>query len=220
MVSFLAGVLRRNSVPFLQILLKERWEIAGKIVSLHLQASEGVLETMEYRDIVNNFLAVATLHRTLRRGEMVSDLADIGNTVYYVKSGSVKIAYLVGGREHILEFGLEGGFVTNLLSFLTGKRTDIYLQAMRRTELIGVPRPYLSRLISEKPALLEGYVRILEHVVADRLQKEMILNMPSPADRIQALAELYPNVFQLVPQKYIAAYLGIAPETFSRQLSQ
>lgn len=174
---------------------------------------------MKHQDIVNNFLAIAPIKKTLRRGEMVSDLADIGNTVYYVKSGAVKIAYTTDSKEHILEFGLKDGFVTNLLSFLTGKITNIYLQAMRRTELVGVPRPYLSKLMTEKPEILMGYVQILEHVLADRLQKEMILNMTSPSERIKALSELHPNVFQLVPQKYIAAYLGIAPETLSRQLS-
>jgi CRP-like cAMP-binding protein len=172
---------------------------------------------MEHQDLVDNFLKAATLKRTLKRGEMVSDMADIGNTVYYVVSGAVKICYEVEHKEHILEFGLEGGFVTNLLSFITGKRSPIYLQAMRKTELRGIPRPYFTQLMQKDEPLRLGYLQILEHVLADRLQKEMILNIPSPAERIKALAELYPNIFQLVPQKYIAAYLDISPETFSRQ---
>ncbi|MGI6224225.1 MAG: Crp/Fnr family transcriptional regulator [Prevotella sp.] len=174
---------------------------------------------MDYQTIVKNFLNVATLTRVLKRGEMLSDISDIGTSIYYVKSGAIKICYESEGKEHILEFGLEGRFVTNLLSFLTGKRTRIYLQAIKKTELVGVPRPYFTQLVKGHEELLLGYLQILETVLADRLEKEMILNLSSPSERIKALGELYPNIFQLVPQKYIAAYLNIAPETFSRQLN-
>lgn len=175
---------------------------------------------MDKETVVRNFVEIATLRRELKRGEMLNPLEDLGNIVYYIKHGALKICCELEGKEHILEFGLEGRFATNLLSFITGQRSKIYLQALRKTELVGIPRAYMSQLFSSRPEMLEGYTWILEQVLADRLRKEMILCLSSPADRIRELLALYPDIFQLVPQRHIAAYLDLAPETVSRQMNR
>jgi len=51
-------------------------------------------------------------------------------------------------------------------------------------------------------------------VLKDKWQTSLI--MQSPRDRFLNFVENHQEVLQRVPQKYLASYLNIKPETFSR----
>lgn len=48
------------------------------------------------------------------------------------------------------------------------------------------------------------------------MEHEIDLLLPEPAQRLARLRQRSPHIFQLVPRKYLASYLRMAPETLSR----
>lgn len=177
------------------------------------------MEQNDEQSRIDNFLQYATIRRTLARADVLDAELMLDNIVYYVKSGAVKVCYQREGREMILEFGLTGDFITNLFSFITGKQSNLYIQALRKSELVGIPRPYFEHVASTDPDFARIYIGHLEKLALELLQKEVMLFMRAPEERIKMLMKIRPRLFQEIPMRHIAHYLDLAPETLSRVLS-
>ena len=55
-----------------------------------------------------------------------------------------------------------------------------------------------------------------EQVAQRATEIAMSLSSDKPEERFQNLLIKQPNIFQRVPQKYIANFLGVSPESLSR----
>ena len=172
------------------------------------------------QDKIDNFLQYATVTRTIARGEILDSQLMLSNIVYYVKTGCVKICYEREGREMIFEFGLEGQFISNLFSFFTGQKSQLYIQALRRTKLVGIPRPYFEQVVNQDAEFSRNYIMNLEQLTLDLLRKQVMLFAPDPAERIRMLKKWRPELFAQVPLRHIAHYMDIAPETMSRVMGK
>lgn len=60
------------------------------------------------------------------------------------------------------------------------------------------------------------YTKILEKLLVDQLEREQDLLLPSPRERYQRVLKRNPQLFQQIPHRHIAVYLGMTEETFSR----
>ncbi len=60
--------------------------------------------------------------------------------MYLIKKGAVKVCLFNEGKETILNFATEGDLVCNLISFFTGQPSQVYLEAIRKTELVGITK--------------------------------------------------------------------------------
>jgi hypothetical protein len=56
----------------------------------------------------------------------------------------------------------------------------------------------------------------LEDLVLQQLEREKDLLINAPAERYERVLKRSPKLFQEVPNKYIANYLRMSPETLSR----
>lgn len=83
--------------------------------------------------------------------------------------------------------------------------SDLFIEALEESELI-VQEKNIENT-SNTPSLIK---RI------NVLQKRVIMLMSSSAiERYQHFVETYPEIVQRVPQKMIASYLGVTPESLS-----
>ena len=55
-----------------------------------------------------------------------------------------------------------------------------------------------------------------ENVAQRATEIAMSLSSDKPEERFVSLLKKQPNLFQRIPQKYIANFLGISPESLSR----
>ena len=60
------------------------------------------------------------------------------------------------------------------------------------------------------------YIKLLEELVLQQLEREKDLLLDSPKERFASVLKRSPQLFQLIPSKFIANYLRMSPETFSR----
>ena len=70
--------------------------------------------------------------------------------------------------------------------------------------------------ISSSEKLQTIWVQILESFVLQQMERERDLLTSSPIIRYQRVLKRSPQVFQEIPNKYIASYLRMTPETLSR----
>lgn len=157
-----------------------------------------------------------TISKTVTR----NDFVDLPNTfcdnMYLVKKGAIKIGVFHEEKEIILSFALQGELVCNLISFLSGQVSKIYLQALKQTELIGFTKAQFDRLILQDERFASNYRQALESKIVEILNRHIIQYPSDPKTRVDMILKHRPDIFKHIPRKYIAYYLGLAPETLSR----
>lgn len=142
---------------------------------------------------------------------------DVCGYTSFVESGLLR-TYITDqkGAEHTLQFSLEGWWVSDLSSFLTGKPSRYNIEALEDCELLMITKPSWDLLLEKYPAF-QKYFRIL-------IQNNLIVTQGRLMDSFSNTAEEkynklitdFPDILQRAPQHAIASYLGISRETLSR----
>lgn len=134
----------------------------------------------------------------------------------FIQEGAFRFYTVKEGEEKITAFFFAGDFVTNYRSFLTGKPSDYYIEALQDALIYRINLVQLQALY-DKHKTIERLGRLIAEnlylVVANRLDSFMF---ETPADRYNALVNRNSKLLQEIPQYMIASYLGIKPETLSR----
>lgn len=152
----------------------------------------------------------------LERNEYLKVKGSIDTNIYLVITGSLRIFVIDEDEEHTIRFGYKNNLITALDSFLTEKPSDFYIQALKSTNLKVIDSKTFKSFISSSEKLQTIWVQILESFVLQQMERERDLLTSSPIIRYQRVLKRSPQVFQEIPNKYIASYLRMTPETLSR----
>jgi len=157
-------------------------------------------------------------HKTIsvRRNEYLCTSGEIEDNLYYIVSGSLKISMVDGSEERIIRFGYKHNFITALDSFITGQPTDFAIQALKKTELKAISKQNYVSLMNSSDHLRRLWGLIQEQLIVQQLEREKDILITSPVERYKRVFQRSPQLFQEIPDRHIASYLRMAPETLSR----
>lgn len=146
----------------------------------------------------------------------LTELGEIESNLYFVEKGFL-LKYFLRGRETVVtHIAKAGHVVSSSVSFLTGKPSEYIIEAIVDVDVWVLSKTKLDLFIQEDVR----YERMARLVALDwLLRKEEWENdylLMSSKDRFLKFAREYPDLMATVPQKYLASYLNIQPETFSR----
>lgn len=169
--------------------------------------------TEEDQEMIKNYLTV----KKLRKRQYLLQEGDVCKVVAFVENGALRL-YRVDedGTEHIVQFALDGWFITDLYSFLTNEPSTYNIDAIEDSELVLISRPASEELrkLSAKyqefifQATSEAYIQLER-----RITSTISLGLE---ERYKDLVTNFPTITQRVPQHMIASYMGLTPETISR----
>ncbi|MCH7402889.1 Crp/Fnr family transcriptional regulator [Belliella kenyensis] len=138
------------------------------------------------------------------------------NFIGFVASGTIRHFHIKDGVEKTCDISFENAWVTDFQSFINNTSCVMNLQALEATKIYLIKREKLYSLYS-KCHKYETFGRLMAEQVAQRATEiAMSLSSDKPEERFQNLLKRQPDLFQKVPQKYIANFLGISPESLSR----
>jgi len=167
---------------------------------------------------IKSFATANTPVIRLKTGDSLSRAGETENHIYYIVSGGVKACLLVENEEHIIRFGYNGSVINALPSFYLQQPSEMYLEAIRETKYHALKRIDFTRLVEQSDDMMRSYIALLEMLVVQQMERETDLLVKSPQERILRVMQRSPQLFQEIPHKYIAAYLRMTAETFSRAL--
>jgi len=152
---------------------------------------------------------------TIDRNEFLKVKGSIDTNVYYVESGSLRVFVLDDYEEQIIRFGYKENLIVSLDSFLTGQPSGFFIQAIKKTVLKIITKQQIDTFLqTETNRIL--WSKILENLVLQQLEREIDILTNSPKERYQRVLKRSPQLFQEIPNRYIANYLRMSPETLSR----
>ena len=152
----------------------------------------------------------------VNRNDFLKLSGSIDTNLYYILSGSLKIFINHKDEEHIIRFGYQDNFIASLDSFITEKPSDFNIQAIKKTELNVISKSSFMSFIQQDIENRILWDQILGQLIVDQLEREKDILINSPMDRFQRVFKRSPQLFQEIPNKHIASYLRMTPETLSR----
>ncbi len=167
-------------------------------------------------DEVKNFLLPVVILRKFKKRELITQAGEVENFINYIEQGLVLKYYKQGDEEKVVQVSIEGHLVSCEESLYTRNPSEFYLEAVEPTTLISISYEDLERVFASSHnferlgRLVVTYIMVLKGNWQTNLIKQ------SPRERFLNFFENYPEILQRVPQKYLASYLNIQPETFSR----
>jgi CRP-like cAMP-binding protein len=155
--------------------------------------------------------------KKMRKGEYLLQEGEQSKYLAFVISGCLR-SYTIdaGGEEHIDQFGFDGWWITDLYSYLTGRKSTYFIDALENSEVLLMEAGSYNKLCATIPKF-EHYFRILlqNNYIASHRRIVSSISL-SAEERYLSLLETHPAIGQRVAQRHIASYLGITPEALSR----
>ena len=134
----------------------------------------------------------------------------------FILKGLARKFFYKGEEEIITQLAKEGELISSSVSFLSGGVSMYIVETIEPTTFLSFRRDNIEKLYS----LDKKWQRLGRLVITDLfLQKEnweLERILYSTQERFVRFLSTNSALFQRVPQKYLASYLNIQPETFSR----
>lgn len=154
--------------------------------------------------------------KIVQRYEFLKIKDETDTHIYFVEEGSVRLFMMDEDEERIIRFGYAGNIIVSLDSFLTEKPSDFYIQAIKKTKVKVASKKDFYGFIQSSDEHLKLWTIILEDLILQQIEREKDLLINSPRERFERVLKRSPQLFQEIPNKYIANYLRMSPETLSR----
>jgi len=182
--------------------------------------SELRLHILQKVNLSDEEFALATtffVPKKVRKKQFLLQEGDVCKSMIFVSKGCLR-CYSVDskGEEHIVRFAIEGWWISDIHSFLTGKPATNSIDAIEDSELLLIEKAYYDNLCNVVPGLAQYYKILLENNNSASQTRISDLISASAEDRYLKFVNTYPEIVQRVPQSQIASYLGITPQSLSR----
>lgn len=152
---------------------------------------------------------------TIDRNQFLKVKGSIDTNLYYITSGSLRIFVLDNYEEQTIRFGYKENLIVALDSFLSGKPSDLYIQAIKKTTVKVISKNQFDQFLEEENNK-NLRTQILENLVMQQFEREIDILTSSPKERYERVLKRSPQLFQEIPNRHIANYLRMSAETLSR----
>jgi CRP-like cAMP-binding protein len=177
-----------------------------QFINQHIQLSDE-----EFQTLASKFHPVSFDKKT-----KVVEIGDIATTIYFVIKGLTRRYFYRGKQEVITHLVTENGIMGSVISFLTGEPSKYILETIEPVTALAISKQDLEGLfLSDKKwekfgrKILTSFFLQIEYRNLDNIRF-------STKERFINFMKQNPDLVMRVPQKYLASYLEIQPETFSR----
>jgi CRP-like cAMP-binding protein len=157
------------------------------------------------------------VHRSLRKRQYLLQAGDVSRYENFIVKGCLR-AYTVDkkGDEHIVMFGIEGWWISDLYSFLTATPATQHIDALEDSEVLSIEKAELEKLYQRIPKFDRFFRILLQNAFVAHQQRVLAAISQTAEEQYLDFIKKYPALEQRIPQHQIASYLGITPETISR----
>ena len=154
--------------------------------------------------------------RRFGKKETVISAGEMENYFNFILKGLVRKFYKKGNEEINTQISFEGHIIHSQESFHSRTLSEYFIETIEPSTFVSLSYDDLEKIYASSPKLehLGRLVITSTMVLKDRWQMQLV--KLTPRERFIQFVNKNPELVQRVPQKYLASYLNIKPETFSR----
>ena len=159
--------------------------------------------------------------KKVKKKQFLLQEGDITKQAIFVTDGCLR-SYSIdkNGFEHILQFAPAGWWIGDMRSMIMQEPGILYIDAVYDSGLILITKNDLDELYAAIPKL-ERFFRILAENALATYQHRLIDNLSlSALERYGNFCKRYPSLIENLPQKQVAAYIGVTPEFLSKMVNK
>lgn len=148
-------------------------------------------------------------HLLLKKGE-------IENHLSFIEKGIVRLYIPKEENDLTFAFAFEKNFVSGYDSFLTREPSIYEIETLTKTIIWSIKYDDLQEIYKETKTGNEIGRNAGEELFLKKSKRELSLLNETAEERYLNLFIEQPNLFETIPLKYIASYIGITPQALSR----
>lgn len=159
----------------------------------------------------------AAQERKVKKGQYLVHEGTVARSTNFVTKGAIHTHFNdLEGQTHLVQFAVEGWWISDLRSFILQEPARFNVQALEDATVIEFSYAALEQLYVQVPKM-ERFFRIITINGFISFQERIVQNMSMTVEeRYLAFHEKYAKLELRFPQKMIAEYLGVSAEFLSK----
>ena len=166
-------------------------------------------------DELKELLSYCEIRQVEKRTILVKE-GEVDNYLNMVVKGLVMKYVRVKKSDMILQLATEGHVIHSEISFLTRTPSLVFVETLEPTIMVSLTYDKMEEALNKFPQGERLGRLILTGMYVKKEESRYYRLLRSPRERFLDYINAHPHMLQRVPQKYLASYLNIKPETFSR----
>ena len=157
------------------------------------------------------------VEKSFNQYDIITEAGSIEHYFYFVLEG-VQTLYILNekGQKVVLGFSYSGSPSGVFDSFIAQTASSTFLEVLKPSTLLGIHLSDYHDLFEKHPEFHKWGHLFFQEVLFGRLYREVELLTMSAEQRYVTFMQRCPEELKIIPQKYLASYLNMKPETFSR----
>ncbi len=165
---------------------------------------------------VLDMIVSKSIVRKVSKGSILQNVGEESKTTALVLTGICRAYYVdIDGNDITRGFSIPGTWCMDEGLFGYGK-SIVTWETLEECTLLFFDIQEIKELIYKNDQIKNVYIMLLENAIRYKIYRENGFLVENATQRYIHFKELYPTICESVKQHYIATYLGIAPESFSR----
>ncbi len=148
--------------------------------------------------------------------DAILNKGDVERHLNIVIRGLVRKFIIVNKVEQTLQLATEGHIFQSEISFFKQEPSLVMLQALEPTLILSIEFDKMEEAFAIIPEAERLGRLLLTRMYIKKQERRYLRASMSVRERFIDYIDKNPHMLQRIPQKYLASYLNIKPETFSR----
>jgi CRP-like cAMP-binding protein len=165
-------------------------------------------------EVWEQFAALCTV-KHFPKNHILKEAGQTEKYGYFILKGSAGVFLWKENNYVCLDLFYDQVFFADYMSLITKKPSPLQTITLEPCEMLCISSENVDKL-KETPMGQLLFLISAEATFVDKQQQQIDLLMKTPEERYLDLLEKQPAIIQRTPQKHIASYLGITPQSFSR----
>jgi CRP-like cAMP-binding protein len=136
---------------------------------------------------------------------------------YFIIDGIVKrVVANPEGKEMILRFASEREAETSYAAWRLGTHTPYAIVCVTKVRVARMPLPEWAAFLESRPAAKAAFEFSVMRVMSEIMAHTITLHLLDAPGRVHRFVRKHPDLVESIPQKQLASFLNLTPETLSR----
>lgn len=154
--------------------------------------------------------------RTFDKKHLLIKAGEVETSLNFVVKGLARKYFYKGKTEVITQIARENEIISSSASFLAGSASCYFVETLEPCTFLSLSRQRLDKLYRDIPRIERLGRLIITDLFLQKEKWEQECVRIDTRERFIHFVQDNADLMQRVPQKYLASYLNMKPETFSR----